>query len=48
MHLQGNTPVKVISEALGRATINQTMDTYAHCLPNMQREAAARLDAALF
>lgn len=48
MHLLDNTPVKVVSEALGHSSIKQTMDTYSHVLPNMQKEAAARLDSVLF
>lgn len=47
MHLSSGTPAKVVQEALGHATIAQTMNVYSHVLPNMQRDAAARLDALL-
>lgn len=39
---------KVVSERLGHATISITLDTYSHVLPNMQQEAAAKLDALLY
>jgi hypothetical protein len=32
---------------LGHANIRQTMDTYSHVLPNMQLQAAARMDEML-
>lgn len=38
---------KVIQERLGHARINVTMDTYAHLMPTLQREAADVLDALL-
>lgn len=39
---------KVVSERLGHATIAITLDTYSHVLPNMQQEAAAKLEALLY
>jgi len=39
---------KVVSEQLGRASTAFTLDTYAHVLPHMQDEAAARVEAMLF
>ena len=39
---------KIVSERLGHATIAITLDTYSHVLPNMQQEAAAKLDALLY
>jgi integrase len=39
---------KIVSERLGHANIAITLDTYSHVLPNMQRDAADDLDAALF
>jgi integrase len=36
---------KVVSERLGHASINLTLDTYTHVLPDMQQRAAERLDA---
>jgi integrase len=47
MHLSSGTPARDVQEALGHATIAQTMNVYSHVLPNMQRDAAARLDALL-
>jgi integrase len=38
---------KVISEQLGHASTAFTLDTYAHVLPHMQDEAAARVEAIL-
>jgi hypothetical protein len=32
---------------LGHANIRQTMDTYSHVLPNIQQQAAERMDAIL-
>jgi integrase len=29
-------PVKVVSERLGHATVQITLDTYAHVMPGMQ------------
>lgn len=40
---QGVNP-KIVSERLGHANISITLDTYSHVLPNMQREAIARLN----
>jgi integrase len=39
---------KVVSEQLGHASTAFTLDTYAHVLPHMQDEAAARVEAILF
>lgn len=39
---------KIVQEMLGHATIKTTMDTYAHVLPNMQKDAAKQLSAVLF
>jgi integrase len=43
---QGVHP-RTIMEILGHSTITVTMNTYAHVAPDLQREAAASLDAAL-
>lgn len=40
--------VKVVSERLGHSKVDMTMDTYQHVLPNMQEEAALKLEDALF
>ena len=45
--LQARTPVHVVSERLGHATVAMTMEVYAHVLPDMQVEAAATLGALL-
>jgi integrase len=34
-------------EMIGHAKIRQTMDTYSHVLPNMQQQAAERIDEML-
>ena len=41
---QGVHP-KVVSERLGHASIQITLDRYSHVLPSMQREAADKMDA---
>jgi integrase len=33
-----------VSERLGHSTIGITLDTYSHVLPDMQKEAARRID----
>lgn len=38
---------KVVSEILGHASIQITLDTYSHVLPSLQRDAADRFDAVL-
>jgi integrase len=43
----GSIP-KVVSEQLGHASTAFALDTYAHVLPHMQDEAAARVEAMLF
>lgn len=45
--LQAGVSIKVVSERLGHRTIALTMDTYAHVLPAMDRDAAERLGALL-
>ena len=45
--LAAGVPVKVVSERLGHATIAMTMDTYAHVLPAMDRDAAHAYAAML-
>jgi integrase len=42
--LAGNHP-KVVQERLGHANVSITLDTYSHVLPNLQREAAQKLDS---
>jgi integrase len=43
---QGIHP-KVVSERLGHSQVGITLDTYSHLLPNLQQEAAAKLDSLL-
>ena len=43
---QGVHP-KVVSERLGHASVNITLDTYSHVLPGLQEAAAAALDSIL-
>jgi integrase len=38
---------KVISEALGHASVAFTMDTYSHIISGMQEEAMALLDGVM-
>lgn len=39
-------PIKVVSERLGHASIAITLQIYGHLAPNMQADAANRMDAA--
>jgi len=43
--LQQGTHPKIVQERLGHASINLTLDTYSHVLPNMQDVAAQTIDA---
>jgi integrase len=45
--LQAGIPVHVVSERLGHSKVSMTMEVYAHVLPDMQRDAAAKLGALL-
>ena len=38
---------RVVMELLGHSEINLTMNTYSHVTPEVQREAAARMDEIL-
>lgn len=38
---------KIVSERLGHASVNITLDTYSHVVPGLQEAAAAQLDALL-
>lgn len=46
--LAAGVPPKIVSEQLGHASAAFTLDTYAHVLPHMQEEAAAKVEAMLF
>jgi integrase len=45
--LKGGEHHKVVQEMMGHATINITLDTYSHVLPDIQDKAADRLGALL-
>ena len=45
--LQQGTNVKVVSERLGHSGVGITLSVYAHVLPGIQAEAAARLDSVI-
>ena len=45
--LRSGVPVKVVAERVGHASTSFTQDVYASVLPDMQRDAAERLAAAI-
>ena len=45
--LQAGEPVHVVSDRLGHARVEITLNTYAHVLPDMQKQAAATMGAIL-
>jgi integrase len=45
--LQANVPVHVVAERLGHSDVQITLNTYAHVLPDMQADAAKRLESVL-
>jgi integrase len=45
--LKGGIHAKVVQEMLGHADIALTLNVYSHVLPNMQEEAARRMDELL-
>jgi integrase len=45
--LQQGIHPKVVQERLGHSQISLTLDTYSHVLPNMQEEAAEKIDELL-
>lgn len=42
--LLADVNVKIVSERLGHANIQLTLDTYSHVLPTMQKKAAEKMD----
>ena len=44
MLLRKDVPPKIVSERLGHSSISITLDTYSHVLPDMQKEAAEKLN----
>jgi integrase len=45
--LSRGTQPKVVQEMLGHADISQTMDTYSHVLPDMQKRAVSEMEQGL-
>ncbi len=45
--LRQNIHPKIVSERLGHANVSITLDVYSHVTPDMQREAAEKIDAVL-
>lgn len=45
--LAQGVPMKVVQESLGHATISVTADVHGHLLPELQKDAAKRMDRAL-
>jgi integrase len=45
--LCGGVHPKVVQELLGLTSVTITLDTYSHALPNMQSEAAGKMDSML-
>src|SRR5262249_345540 len=45
--LTSNLHPKIVQERLGHASIQLTLDTYSHVLPNMQTDAANAVDAMM-
>jgi integrase len=45
--LAEGVPARVVMETLGHSQISLTMNTYAHVLPPLQRQAAERMEALL-
>jgi integrase len=48
IHLANGTPITEVSALLGHANVNITMTVYAHFIPKMQTDSAARLAASIF
>lgn len=46
--LKAGVPLKVVSERLGHRDVTITLETYAHVLGTMQRDAAERMQGILF
>jgi integrase len=46
--LQQGVHPKVVQERLGHSSISITLDTYSHVFPNLQEDAAGRLESLLF
>lgn len=44
---RGALPARVVMDLLSHPTIGMTLGTFSHVLPDMQRDAADRMDAVL-
>lgn len=45
--LASGVPLRVVMETLGHSTITVTADLYDHVVPELRREAADQMQAAL-
>jgi len=45
--LKAEVHPKIVQERLGHSSISQTLDTYSHVIPSMQKEAVQKLDNIL-
>ncbi|GAB6138012.1 tyrosine-type recombinase/integrase [Halanaerobaculum tunisiense] len=45
--LKADVHPKIVQERLGHSSINQTLDTYSHVIPSMQKEAVKKLKNTL-
>lgn len=45
--LQAGQPVHVVAQRLGHSKVEMTLNIYAHVLPDMQQDAAAKLGSLL-
>ncbi len=46
--IESGVPIKTVQYRMGHASIQTTMDIYAHCTAKMQHDAADRMDEILF
>jgi integrase len=47
VRLRPSSGVPAVMETLGHSQISLTLDTYAHVIPELQRDAAERMEALL-
>lgn len=47
LSLQAGVHVKIVSERLGHSSVVITLDTYAHAIPGLQRDAAEKVAALI-
>ena len=45
--LTAGVPMQVVAQRLGHQQLTQTLEVFAHATPDLQADAAARLDALL-